>query len=140
MKDLFGFHVRNQSDRYDESEQAEEQNTQSENDTKRASRVWLCSRQSSKNKLYLGYMPLLLLDTSCSQFFPTNKKYCVTLIYLKTKEPGNHEKSAQKSQTRDARSRNMHRFKKKISRVGDQGGSRNWVSLVGITPLLSSPT
>lgn len=31
-------------------------------------------------------------------------------------------------------------LKKKISRVGDQGGSRNWVSLVGITPLLSSPT
>lgn len=102
--------VRNQSDRHDKSEQAEEQDTQTANGTKRASRLWCCSRQCFKNKLYLGGMPLLLLDTSCSQFFPTNKKYCVTLIYLKTKESGNHEKSAQESQTHDATSRNVHRF------------------------------
>lgn len=77
-----------------QGEQAEEQDTQPANGTARASRVRLCSRQSLTNKLYLGDVPLLLLDTSCSQFFPTNKKHCVTLIYLKTKEPENHEKSA----------------------------------------------
>lgn len=118
-----------------QGEQAEEQDTQPANGTARASRVRLCSRQSLTNKLYLGDVPLLLLDTSCSQFFPTNKKHCVTLIYLKTKEPENHEKSAhtKKSQTHGATSRNVHRFLKNLSSVRGQRGSGNWVSLAGIT-------
>lgn len=127
--------MRTQSDRYGKGEQAEEQDTQPANGTARASGVRLRRRQSLTNKLYLGDVPLLLLDTSCSQFFPTYKKHCDTLIYFKTKEPENHENSAQKNPKPTMQQAEMctDLKKKNLSSVRGQRGSGNWVLLAGIT-------